>query len=380
MNINAKIDWTEGMDITPQTFIKFDESLEQRGQRYTSIANGNLFGLIPYTPFECQAIFVRKSLEIERLQCMALLPSGRVIHVDERVELAIPMLYEESYYLTVSFSTEVVSYKSEDLPYVRPQWNYALHELSEIEAARADLFPVMKFKVTDGLIAIDDSYIPPYLHVNSAPEIVSKIERYVELLTNISEHANLESGDAQRTLLRYAFCLRSYNLDNRVRRFAELTQEIAQTLNYYIIVPNGAVEAQIERCTEYDISSWLIYLEELMQGAVMILDKVVLEDKSIDLERLKAELRDELYEKIYGQIESELNRKIRDEIMVEIEGELRTKLTDYINSELRARLTDEVGRSLSESLSESLYEKLYEALYDALYVATDNNGEYMPLI
>ena len=44
MNVNARIDWHTGMEITAQTFIEFDENIARRQQVALRIANGNLFG------------------------------------------------------------------------------------------------------------------------------------------------------------------------------------------------------------------------------------------------------------------------------------------------------------------------------------------------
>lgn len=103
MNVNARIDWQTGMEITAQTFTKFDENIVYRQQVASRIMNGNRFGLIPFSKFDCQAGFVKNTLEIERLSCMALLPSGKVLHIDEKVVVPIPMLYGEEYFLACGF-------------------------------------------------------------------------------------------------------------------------------------------------------------------------------------------------------------------------------------------------------------------------------------
>lgn len=59
MNVNARIDWQTGMEITAQTFTKFDENIVYRQQVASRIMNGNRFGLIPFSKFDCQAGFVK---------------------------------------------------------------------------------------------------------------------------------------------------------------------------------------------------------------------------------------------------------------------------------------------------------------------------------
>lgn len=40
MNVNARIDWQTGMEITAQTFTKFDENIVYRQQVASRIMNG----------------------------------------------------------------------------------------------------------------------------------------------------------------------------------------------------------------------------------------------------------------------------------------------------------------------------------------------------
>ena len=73
MNINAKIGWHAGMELTAQTFIELDKNLDRQQQITRRIANGGDFGIIPAAPFHCQGAFVKKTLEITPLTFMALL-------------------------------------------------------------------------------------------------------------------------------------------------------------------------------------------------------------------------------------------------------------------------------------------------------------------
>ena len=122
MNVNARIDWQTGMEITAQTFTKFDENIVYRQQVASRIMNGNRFGLIPFSKFDCQAGFVKNTLEIERLSCMALLPSGKVLHIDEKVVVPIPMLYGEEYFLACGFGEKSVGFDIETVPFVQPEY------------------------------------------------------------------------------------------------------------------------------------------------------------------------------------------------------------------------------------------------------------------
>ena len=120
MNINSRIDWESGMALSAQTFVELDANLARRQQAVNRAVNGNQFGLIPFTEFDCRGGFVRNKLEIERLTCMALLPSGRILHVDEKVVVSVPLVYGDEYYLACGFGDAEVAFDVKTVPFVRP--------------------------------------------------------------------------------------------------------------------------------------------------------------------------------------------------------------------------------------------------------------------
>ena len=82
MDINARINWRPGMELTTQTFLDMDENLDFRQQMAIRAALGDhCIGLLPDTTFNNSAMFYTNHFEMERLQCTALLPSGRIIQV-----------------------------------------------------------------------------------------------------------------------------------------------------------------------------------------------------------------------------------------------------------------------------------------------------------
>jgi hypothetical protein len=99
MDINARINWKPGMELTTQTFLDMDENLDFRQQMAIRAALGDhCIGLLPNTPFNNDGLFYTNRFEIERLQYTALLPSGRIVQIDEAVSIAVPMLFGDVYY------------------------------------------------------------------------------------------------------------------------------------------------------------------------------------------------------------------------------------------------------------------------------------------
>lgn len=379
MNINSRIDWKAGMAISAQTFLELDENLRHRQQAATRAVNGNEFGLIPFTEFDRQGGFVRNKLEIDHLACMALLPSGKILHIDEKVVVTVPLVYGNEYYLACGFGDKKVEFDVKEVPFVRPEYTYGIYSLSELEGT--DLFPVMKFKVSDGIFSIDESYIPPCLYLSSDNRFQPYLEQLTKQVSLLAEHPNLESGEGKRAFQRYAYLLKSYDTQGRTRPFIQLTYEIAQAIDYYIVTPNTEMPVTIPAYSGYDIANWLDWLDGYLHNAAGTLDKVVLEDHSIDFDELKAQIKAELYEQLRPELYEQLYTELKAKLYAEISEDLTVRLTDYITQQLKTELHDLLSGELSEELYESLYKNLYESLYNALYVPVEKEeDEFTPLI
>ncbi len=379
MNINSRIDWKAGMAISAQTFLELDENLRHRQQAATRAVNGNEFGLIPFTEFDRQGGFVRNKLEIDHLACMALLPSGKILHIDEKVVVTVPLVYGNEYYLACGFGEKEVEFDVKEVPFVRPEYTYGIYSLSELEGT--DLFPVMKFKVSDGIFSIDESYIPPCLYLSSDNHFQPYLEQLTKQVSLLAEHPNLESGEGKRAFQRYAYLLKSYDNQGRTCPFIQLTYEIAQAIDYYIVTPNTETPVTIPAYSGYDIANWLDWLDSYLHNAAGTLDKVVLEDHSIDFDELKTQIKAELYEQLRPELYEQLYTELKAKLYAEISEDLTVRLTDYINQQLKTELHDLLSGELSEELYESLYKNLYESLYNALYVPVEKEeDEFTPLI
>ena len=379
MDIDARINWMPGMELTAQTFKELDSNLDFRQQVAVRAALGaNRMGLLPGAPFSCKGTFVKSTYEIERFQCLAVLPSGRLLSADEKVTLPIPMLFGEEYYLTVTYGGEQHTFERKEVPYVSIQKAYAIHSLEEL--GREDLMPVARFQGKDGVFSVDPDYIPPCLLLDADERFSTYGSAYIEKLQALSSHANLEEGEGKRALLRYLFLLKGYQWDGGVREFIQLTQELAQAVDYYIVTPHTDSPVPIPTPSQYDVQKWLQWLTGYLTGAVTILDGVVLEDHSVDFEALLAQAKAELYERLNPELRAELLQQIKEELREELREKLSDSLKEFINGEMKPHLHDSLLSELDPSLHEKLYSELYEALYNALFVPEQEEEEFVPLM
>ena len=380
MDINARINWKPGMEITAQTFISLDEHLDFRQQLALRAALGNQrMGLLPGATFSCNGMFVKNKFEIDRLSCLAVLPSGRLIHPDDQVELPIPMLYGTEYYLTVGIGEGTIEFEHEDIGYRRPQYVYALHTLEEV--AQADVFPVVRFRVDNGMFSIDPDFIPPCLLLSANDRFKQYLEKYTELTQTLSTHPNLEEGEGRRLLQRYLFLLKGYHLQNSVYGFVQLQEEMAQAIDYYIMMPHaGESRVEVPVPNQCDIQKWLQWFENYLQAAITVLDGVVLENKEIDYEALLAQAKKELYEQLNPELYTKLLSQIKEELHQELEQRLTQSLTAYFNDVLKPELNQVLRDELREDLYEKLYFELFEQLFNALYVPEPEEKAFIPQI
>ena len=367
------------MELTAQTFRELDRNLDFRQQVALRAAlGGSSLGLLPGAPFNSKGVFVRNTYEIARFQCLAVLPSGRILSADEEVALPIPMLFGERYYLTVTYGSQEKTFEKENVPYVRTQKAYAIHSLEEL--SQEDLLPVARFRVADGVFSEDPDYIAPCLLLNADARFVDYGAAYIEKLQALSTHASLEEGEGKRAILRYLFLLKGYQWDGGVREFVQLTQEIAQAIDYYIVTPHTDNPVAVPSPSQYDIQLWLQWLSEYLTGAASILDGVVLEDNSIDYEAILAQAKAELYERLNPELRADLLRQIKEELREELQEKLSGALMEYHNGSLKDALHDNLSAELDPSLHERLYTELYDALYNALYVPEEEAEAFYPLM
>lgn len=379
-DINARIDWQPGMELTAQSLRELAARLDFKQQVTGSIAHNHRIGILPQSEFRCQGAFVKNVLEINGFRCMALLPSGRIIDADEDVTVKIPLLYGDKYYLTVTFGSEEVHFGKGEVPLLRPHYLYEIRTIEEI--AEADCLPVMKFVVREGVFNIDASYVPPYFLLTGDSRFGGFIDTLTAKLDALTAHANLEDGEGKRCLLQYLFRLRSYDRSETTQHFVQFAGELAGAVDYYVMRPHMEHAPEIPVCSQYDVAEWLTWLTDYLTGALSVLDKVVLVDNTIDYEKLKQEVADDVYRRAYDKLYAQVKRDILDKFNPEMEKQLRETLTAYLHDTLGVQLRDDLQAELTTSLHEKLYQPLYDALYTALYipVVEEEVEEFVPQI
>ena len=390
---NAKIDWHAGMELTSTVFRHWEADLDNRQQLIVRTAIGEgCIGRIPGCPFQADGRFVERVYELVPLQLTALLPSGRILSVQEEMRLNMPKLSEGTYFLCVGMEEkELHHFEREEVPYERPVHQLSLHTLPEL--ATLDVLPIKRFTVAAGMLSVDQAYLPPALTIQTDEAFGHYFSQYEEQLAAITAHAHLEEGDAKRSLLQLLFRLRRFPRGRSMADGLALLQEIEQTVTYYLVeglgrdieaLPDTLVDLQQDvRCepTYYHLQAYLDWLSAYLSVQTELLDRVVLVDDRIDYDALKREIKEELYaqlhEELYNEMKTQLHKELAEGLTLQLTEWLRT----YLETQLRPHLRQEIEEALRDPLYQRLYDALYQALSDLLYKPeTQEEDEFIPLI
>jgi len=204
----------------------------------------------------------------------------------------------------------------------------------------------------------------------------------------------MEEGDGKRSMMHYAFLLKGFNKQASALKFVQLTQEIAQAVNYYIVIPHSTEEKEIPYPSQIDVSAWLKWLEEYLVGASKILDGVVLEDNSIDYEALLAQAKKELHEQLRPELLAELIEKAKEQLGIELKEYINGTTKPEVSTEMENAVNDKFGimdgtfndkfrqqdAAIKGTMFGEVYDKLYDALYNALYVPEEKEDVFTPKI
>ena len=406
MFYNAKIHWKPGMALTDTVMRRLENSLDSRQQLVlrAALADGRT-GLLPGLPFHAEGSFVGRTYELNELQLTALLPSGRIVDADGQLKMDIPKLTEKEYFLCLGFSDSGPRlFEREGVPYEEPLYELSLHTLDDI--VPADVVPIKRFVIDDGVLSIDEHYVPPVLTVCASQRLVECISLSVGDIEGILAHSSLAEGEGKRCLSQKLFELKNFNVLRSSRHLVNTLQELAMAVKYYIVdakeqeLAKGLIAERQEgglaklcngrmaqlwndsrrQPSMLNVASYIEWLHEWLGAQTAVLDLVQIVDNSIDYEQLKREIKEELYaqlrEEIYEKMIVEMHDRLHDRLAAELKQVLKECIDDIV-----PRIKRELADELHDKLYGQLYDALFKALYDELYRPDDEVvDEFVPMI
>lgn len=353
------------MELNADTFKALDENLHYRRVLSFKVASANQYGVLPGTEFHADGVFAAGKFEVPRLECTALLPSGEILCIDEPFSIPLTTLRQGEYLVCVGLGDKNVTFEKENVNYIRPEYTSVILDVNDLKGK--DVMPVAKFIVKDGVCNIDPDYLPPCFTIDSFAKFKEFNRRGEELLTGILAHANMADGDGKATFLRCLSRLRSIKSGADVEAVINLAEKTAGAAEYFIIGKYEGDKPSRPLVMRYDIATGLEAVCNYLQFAVTVLDQTPLVDNSIDYDKLKAEVIQDLYGKMMPELTEKLLEELRRKLSDDIDAKLSQVLKDYLDGTFRRQLEEALKLSISEELTSKLYDSLYKALYDALH-------------
>ncbi len=368
IDINSNVAWHKGMRLTATTFDVHDAAWDRQQQLLWQFAAHGSLGLLPTKEFMCKAAFVKNKLELNHLQCMALLPSGRILDIDEDAVVPISKMPDADYYVTAFFTDETQDFELQDVRCTRPVYGFALRTITQ--AKERGEMPVLKLKVGNGRISIDENYILPSLLLGASPRNLDFASHIREKLMKIATHKHIADLNTKCAFMQFWFMVGKFDGSSPLKDFLRLTIEIHTVSAQFIVKPSTEFKLPID-LIPLDLALWYAYLIEQLDHAIEHLDHAEVKEEEIDYSKLKAEILTEVRQNLYPTLKQELFQGLCDELTKRlrehVSGEVLDKLKQYLNDSIRPRLEKTLSENLTQELPPKLYKDLNENLYKNLY-------------
>lgn len=368
------------MELTAAAMSMLDENLDFRQMAAMRTVLAGRHGLLPGAPFNCNGTFVRNTFEIANLRCMALLPSGWMVDVDESVSITIPMLYDSTYYFSVSLSENMKDFEHQDVVFLRPEYSFQLSSIEDLKVNQS--LPLLRFTIKDGTFNIDTAYIPPCLMLESSDKFDLYRNKIAEKLKALDSHDNLPEGACKLATTYHINHLGSLTPFTDVKTFIGMVYDLNRDLMFFFLEPHKSELGELHtmECDMNDVQLYLDWTLRQLDKTKDILDNHPIEDKKPDYDELKAILRKELMDDLKPTLEQLIHTEV-DAVRNDIQQQVSEALKDFLSGEFRRQLYADLNAELADSLYQKLYDALYKALYGALYhEEVAETDDYMPMI
>lgn len=167
MQINNKIDWKRGMEVTPATFIEADNHHDSIRRLYRQLIAPMAYGLIPQSDFELKYAFKDSHLILEKVSCTILDTEGHLLQLTKGTAVPLPKTAQGVCYLAVSFDGEN-HIEENGVPYVEDSCKYQIINLLNPDSLSP--FPILKLYAGPESWEVLD-FIPPCYTLSAHPEL-----------------------------------------------------------------------------------------------------------------------------------------------------------------------------------------------------------------
>ena len=230
MNTDIRIDWYSGMEITPQTFVEFENSIAENRMLIRRIVSSKVFCVVPKTKFKVAAEVVGNALYVRQISCNALLPSGQVVVIESADEQCFPIAEREGceLYFTVDLKDDLTRFERGGLRYLTNAFNYAFKTLPEIKKE----MPLLKLLGGNKVWNLYKDYVPPMISVRSSIHLMELLDEVKQSVRKVLEHNNLPIMSGSLMIHVLSDQLFTFPVDDTPRDLASICEKIASLLGY----------------------------------------------------------------------------------------------------------------------------------------------------
>ena len=201
MKIQQKINWKQGMEITPEIFTESDNYHIAERKLLGTLLASHSYGIFPNSKFSIDYEIHNQEMTLRISNGMALVKNGEVINIQENISFSkeLPVNEAVECYVVLSVIHNDKKQPDENALYVVPQ-----HDISFVKTN--DLIengiPILKICKKTLSWEIDVHYIPPSMALNSLPSLMNKYIEIKDIICKIIDNfAEKDANYFMATLL-----------------------------------------------------------------------------------------------------------------------------------------------------------------------------------
>ncbi len=182
MKANKRIDWKQGMLITPDTFIESDNYHQLHHEINRKLIIQKSYGLLPDSNFVIESEITSSTLEIKKIYCEAIIKNGKLILIDKKYSIPLPNIPSGEFYIAAKIA-ETSHFETNEIPYLQTEYDFEIRPIkSGTELSDDNFFPIMKITNASGSWENMD-YIPPCLTISSC-RILIDLQEEIKKISN----------------------------------------------------------------------------------------------------------------------------------------------------------------------------------------------------
>ncbi|MDR2971052.1 MAG: hypothetical protein LBU83_03900 [Bacteroidales bacterium] len=176
MKNQQRINWKQGMEITPEIFIESDEYHIAERQLLGTLLASRLNGIFPESKLKIDYELHNNQIEIWISNCIALTSCGNVIQIQNKTSFnkELPVDDIEECYVVLSENSENKQVDENEL-HIIPKYDISFKKTDD---SVGNGIPVLKLFRKTAAWEVDAPYIPPSIALNSVDSLLNK---YIEI-------------------------------------------------------------------------------------------------------------------------------------------------------------------------------------------------------